>query len=113
VGFLDVTDTTFPGAVLDSEVPVIAHFTAPGCRPCKAIEPHLVAIADDYGDRVRLVRVDIDANLDTPGRYGVLSIPTVILFAAGEPRETLVGAHPRTRYEDAFASHLGRHDAGH
>ncbi len=106
VAFLDITDGTFAETVLGSAVPVIAHFTAPGCRPCKAIEPHLAEIAGAHADSVQLVRIDIDANFDTPGRYGVLSIPTVILFDSGEPRETLVGAHPKRRYEDAFASYL-------
>ena len=108
MAFVETTDASFADVVLASDVPVIAHFTAPGCRPCKAIEPHLAEIAEENEGRVRLARIDIDANLDTPGRYGVLSIPTVILFASGEPRETLVGAHPRRRYDEAFAPHLPR-----
>ncbi|MDH4177758.1 MAG: thioredoxin family protein [Thermoleophilia bacterium] len=108
MAFVETTDASFADVVLASDIPVIAHFTAPGCRPCKAIEPHLTGIAKDHEGRVRLARIDIDANLDTPGRYGVLSIPTVILFADGAPRETLVGAHPRRRYDDAFAPYLPR-----
>ena len=103
----EVTDATFATDVLESEVPVIVEFGAPWCRPCKAIEPALIEIAEAAGGRARLVKLDIDANLGTPSRYGVLSIPTVILFAGGEARETLVGPHGKSRYERAFAQHLG------
>jgi thioredoxin len=106
VAFVDTTDSSFREVVLQSDVPVIAHFTAPGCRPCKAIEPHLVQIGEEHAGRVTLARIDIDTNLDTPGRYGVLSIPTVILFSDGEPRATLVGAQPRRRYDAAFEPYL-------
>ena len=76
----EVTDATFTADVLSSEVPVIVEFGAPWCRPCKAIEPALTEIADGSAGRVRLVKLDIDGNLGTPSRYGILSIPTVILF---------------------------------
>ena len=102
----EVTDTTFEGEVLASDVPVIVEFGAPWCRPCKAIEPALAEIAESAEGRVRLVKLDIDANLRTPSRYGVLSVPTVILFAGGEPRETLVGAKGKSRYERAFAPYV-------
>ena len=88
-------------------MPVIVEFGAPWCRPCKAIEPALAEIAEGAAGRVRLVKLDIDANLRTPSRYGVLSVPTVILFAGGEARETLVGAQGKSRYERAFAPYLG------
>jgi thioredoxin 1 len=100
----EVTDETFAAEVLESEGPVIVDFWAPWCKPCDAIEPHLRAIAEEHG--VRLVKLNIDESLATPSRYGVLSLPTVILFAGGEPRETVLGAQPRSRYEQAFAQHL-------
>jgi thioredoxin 1 len=102
----EVTDATFDGEVLGSDVPVIVEFGAPWCRPCKAIEPALAEIADGSGGRLRLVKLDIDANLRTPSRYGVLSVPTVILFQGGEPRETLIGAQGKSRYERAFAPYV-------
>ena len=95
----EVTDESFDREVLASPVPVLVDFWAPWCRPCDAIEPHLRAIAQENEDRVRLVRLDVDANLGVPGRYGVLALPTVILFSDGEPRGTVHGAHPRARYE--------------
>jgi len=96
---VDVTDESFAREVLASPVPVLVDFWAPWCRPCDAIEPHLRAIASENDGRVRLVRMDVDANLGVPGRYGVLALPTVMLFSRGEPRGTVRGAHSRERYQ--------------
>ena len=100
---VDATDATFDRQVLESELPVLVEFTAPWCRPCKVIEPFLVDLGREHEGRLRLVRLDIDANLRVPGRYGVLSLPTVILFAGGEPAEVIHGAQPRRRYAEAVA----------
>ena len=102
----EVTDATFADEVLASDIPVIVEFGAPWCRPCKAIEPALAEIAADAAGRARLVTLDIDANLRTPSQYGVLSIPTVILFAGGEARETIIGPHGKSRYLRTFAPYL-------
>jgi thioredoxin 1 len=101
----EVTDETFETEVLAADGPVIVDFWAPWCKPCDAIEPHLREIAEERG--VRLVRLDIDASLAVPARLGVLALPTVMLFAGGEPRATVYGAQPRQRYEEAFAPFLG------
>jgi thioredoxin 1 len=103
---MDVTDATFDAEVLSSELPVIVDFWAPWCRPCKAIEPVLTEIARAATGAVKLVRMNVDEQLGVPSRYGVLSLPTVILFAAGEVRETLVGPQSRRRYEAVFAPYL-------
>ena len=84
---------------------MIVDFWAPWCKPCDVIEPHLRAIAEERG--VRLVKLNIDESLATPGRYGVLSLPTVILFAGGEARATVYGAQSRSKYDDAFDAWLG------
>jgi thioredoxin len=94
----------FEDEVLASPVPVIVDFWAPWCKPCDAIEPHLVGLADEWGERVRLVRVNVDEEAGLSARYGVLSLPTVILFAEGEPKATVYGAQPRSRFERVFAS---------
>jgi thioredoxin 1 len=103
----DVTDETFAEEVLASPVPVIVDFWAPWCKPCEAIEPHLVAIAEEREGRVRLVRVNVDDNLAVAGRYGILSLPTVMLFSSGVARKTIFGARSRDHYEHALAQLLG------
>jgi thioredoxin 1 len=100
----DVTDGTFADEVLASAEPVVVDFWAPWCKPCDAIEPHLRAIEEERG--LRIVRLNVDSSLAVPSRYGVLALPTVILFAGGEPRVTVYGAHARNHYELAFASFL-------
>src|SRR3989442_79939 len=104
----DVTDGTFASAVLESNVPVIVAFWAPWCKPCEAIEPHLRAIAEACQDRVRLVRLNVDEHFGVSARYGVLALPTVMLFADGEAHVTVFGAHSRAHYERAFDPFLGR-----
>ena len=102
----EVTDETFANEVLASPLPVIVDFWAPWCKPCKAIEPHLIAIAMEHEGRVRLVRVNVDENLAVSSRYGVLSLPTVMLFAGGDPRVTVLGARSREHYEHTLAPFL-------
>jgi thioredoxin 1 len=100
----EVTDATFAQEVLASPIPVIVDFWAPWCKPCEAIEPHLRALATEWEGRMRLVRVNVDENLAISGRYGVLSLPTVILFSGGEPRVTVYGARSRRHYERVLAT---------
>ena len=103
---VDVGAATFEAEVLGSPVPVVVDFWAPWCKPCEAIEPHLRSLVEEWGQRVRLVRVNIDEEPGISSRYGVLSLPTVILFADGEPQATVYGAQPRARYERDFVPHL-------
>ena len=98
-----VTDETFEQEVLDAEGPVVVDFWAPWCGPCRAVEPILEQLAADYEGRVRFVKLNIDDNVSTAVRYGVLSIPTTILFVDGEEREKVMGAYPRSHYERAWA----------
>jgi thioredoxin 1 len=102
----ELTDNTFETEVLQSETPVVVDFWAPWCGPCHAVEPILRQLEEEYGGRVKFAKLDIDQNIQTASRYDVLSIPTAILFEGGEPRETVVGARPRSYYEEAWSRWL-------
>jgi thioredoxin 1 len=100
----EVDATTFDEAIATGTV--VVDFWAPWCRPCHAIEPHLDELADGAAGRVTFVKLNIDEYPEIAARYEVLSIPTVTLFEAGEPRTTVIGARPRAHFERAFADWL-------
>jgi len=102
----DVTDAGFEQEVLRAGKPVAVDFWAPWCGPCKAVHPILEQLAGET-DAVEFVKLDIDENPVNASRYGVLSIPTVILFADGRPQQTVVGARRRSHYERAWSAWLG------
>ena len=103
---LELTDATFEQEVLQAETPVVVDFWAPWCGPCHAVEPILIALEAEHEGRVKFAKLDIDENLQTASRYEVLSIPTAILFQGGEARGTVIGARPRSYYEQAWAEWL-------
>jgi len=102
---IQVTDETFGETVLRAGGPVVVDFWAPWCGPCRAVEPIFEALDSEHAG-VTFVKLDIDENIQTAARYGVLSIPTAILFNGGEERERVIGAYPRSRYEDVWADWL-------
>lgn len=87
-----VTDQSFDEDVLQSDKPVLVDYWAEWCGPCKAIAPVLEEIARDYSDRLRVAKLNIDENPDTPPRYGIRGIPTLMLFRDGNVEATKVGA---------------------
>ena len=92
-----VTDQSFPEDVLKSDKPVLVDFWAEWCGPCKMIGPALEELSDELGGQVDIVKLNIDENPESPGNYGVRGIPTMILFKAGVPAATKVGAAPKSQ----------------
>ena len=103
----EVTDASFEEDVLSSELPAVVDFWAPWCGPCRAVHPILEQLAEEHVGRVEFARLNIDEHPEAASRYDVFSIPTVILFEDGEPRETVIGAYPRSHFERDFGPWLG------
>jgi thioredoxin 1 len=95
----DVTTASFEQDVLKSDTPVLVDFWAQWCGPCHAVAPVLEKIADERKDELKLVKVNIDDEQELAQRYGVMSIPTMILFKNGEPAAAAVGAQPKAALE--------------
>ena len=104
--FVELSDGAFEDTVRGSPVPVVVAFSAPWCGPCKAVEATLERLAERTAGRVTFARVDVDAHPLAASRYGVLSLPTVIVFDGAEARKTIVGARGADRYERALAPWL-------
>ncbi len=88
---LEIVDTQFQDEVLGAKTPVLVDFWASWCGPCRMVAPVLEEMARDYADKLKIVKVNVDDNPDTSSRYGVMSIPTMIIFKEGTPVETIVG----------------------
>jgi thioredoxin 1 len=96
---LDIDENNFEEAALRSPVPVLLDFTAVWCPPCRTIAPHVAALAQQYGDRVRVGKVDADGSPELASRYGVRGLPTLLMFSGGQVVGQLVGAVPRAKIE--------------
>jgi len=96
----EVTDQSFDAEVLNSETPAIIDFWAEWCAPCRAIAPIVKDLADQYGEQVKIVKLNIDENLSVPSKYGIRSIPTVLAFKDGSVVGQITGARPKGAFEE-------------
>ncbi|WEV29844.1 thioredoxin domain-containing protein [Streptomyces sp. 71268] len=102
----EVTDATFADEVLAATLPVLVEFTADWCPPCRQIAPVLSAVAAEEAGRIRVVQLDVDTSPATTAAYGVLAMPTLMLFRDGEPLTSMVGARPKRRLLQELAEAL-------
>ncbi len=101
-----VTDTSFRDEVLTSELPVLVDFWAPWCGPCRLVAPVVAALADQYAGQVKVVKLNTDDNPDVASQYGIRSIPTLMLFQAGQPIDRVVGAVSKATLVTTLEKHL-------
>jgi thioredoxin 1 len=100
------SDASFEADVLQADVPVLVDFWAEWCGPCKMIAPVLDAISEEYAGKLKVVKVDVDANPDSPAKFGVRGIPTLILFKNGSAEATKVGALSRAQLVEFIDANL-------
>ncbi|WP_433328865.1 thioredoxin [Spirillospora sp. CA-294931] len=103
---ITVTDDTFDEQVINSSTPVLVDFWAEWCGPCKMIAPVLDQIAPEYAGKLTIAKLDYDNNPLTPGKFGVLGLPTLLLFKNGEVVEQIVGAKPKRALLKVIEPHL-------
>ncbi|MBI5363518.1 MAG: thioredoxin [Planctomycetes bacterium] len=103
---LDVTDTTWEAAVLQSNVPVLVDFLAEWCAPCKAMTPSVDKLAEEYKGKLKVVKMNTSDNSDVPSRYGVVAIPTFLVIKKGEVAAQFRGQMPYEKLKAAVTPHI-------
>jgi len=99
---VEVTTSTFEDEVLKSEIPVLVDFWASWCAPCRQVAPVMDQIAEEYEGSLKVAKVDVDAESELAGHFGISSIPTIAFFEPGEQPKAVVGALPKEMVESAF-----------
>jgi len=95
----DTSDSTFQADVVDSDLPVLVDFWAPWCGPCRMVAPIVEELADEYEGKVKFVKLNTDENPQVAGKYGIRSIPTLLVFKGGQPVGQIVGFRPKSDLE--------------
>jgi thioredoxin 1 len=95
----EVTDVNFQAEVIEAETPVLVDFWAPWCGPCRIVHPVLEQIAEERGESLKIVKLNVDENQQTAMNFEILSIPTLILFKGGEVAHKVIGAYPKQKLE--------------
>ncbi len=96
---LELTDANFQEEVLHSDKPVLVDFSATWCRPCRQLSPLIDDLAKEYAGRIKVGKVDIDQSQEVAGKYGIMSVPTVLFFKGGQKIDTLVGLNAKSVYK--------------
>ncbi len=99
-GVLEIEDSSFEAEVLQSEKPVLVDFWAPWCGPCRAISPVVEELAGTFGDKIKFTKCNVDDNPVTPGKFGIKSIPTLILFDGGDIVDKVIGIVAKSKLEE-------------
>ncbi|MDJ0799211.1 MAG: thioredoxin [Calothrix sp. MO_167.B12] len=102
-----VNDSSFQKEVLDSELPVLVDFWAPWCGPCRMVGPVVDEIASQYEKQIKVVKVNTDENPNVASKYGIRSIPTLMIFKGGQKVDMVVGAVPKTTLANTIEKYLG------
>lgn len=103
---VELTDQNFQSQVLDSDTPTLVDFWAVWCGPCRQVAPTVSKLADAYEGKLKVGKMDIDHHQLIPQKYGIRSIPTLLLFKGGEVVETIVGALPQSKIEAKLSPHM-------
>ncbi len=103
---IEVTDSNFEQEVINSDIPVIVDFWAIWCGPCKMIAPIMEEFASEYDGKVKITNLDVDNNPNVAVKYGIRSIPTILLFKDGKIIEQIIGAYPKSYFQDKISKIL-------